>query len=421
MPLIQASKNALLEQTEMELFHRGPRLRFAQPLESRYQSDRDAIRNRQSATAAFAALIIYEILIAALILGGGIKGNMISSYLLLTQTAFALPTLLFSVLAYLNVLGPVSRELYVSAIYLSLCSIPLTYGFYLAPEYALGTYFSDVLVIVGCNIAMPLSFRYASAATMGGTTLLTIALFHNLGENTDLAISLSETFIAAALLTLIANYRSESADRRNYLLMLRESIHNKTTKEINRQLEQLSFTDPLTGLANRRKFDDAMTDAVVLAQTEKSPLSLLMFDLDYFKAYNDHYGHPAGDSCLQDIARYLRHYAGKGTLARIGGEEFALLLPDTGNDDALKTAELLRREVQALAIPHQGRDPGSVVTLSIGVTTAENQETINAEQLVWQADQALYGSKRAGRNTVTAYQDVSSTITRLADVARVRT
>ncbi|MCO6186931.1 diguanylate cyclase [Rhizobium sp. L1K21] len=404
MPQAQAGDQLLLQQTEVELFRGGPRLRFGMPLEALYQSGQNTARNRQSAIAGFLVFIIYEVIVAALVLGGGIKPDMVFSYFVLTHLAFSLPTLTFSVLASFNLMNSVTRELFISAVYLSLCSIPLAYNLYLTPDQALGTYFSDVLVIIGCNIAMPLSFRYAAVTTTVGAAILSIALFHNLADNHVLAASMAETFVAAAVLTLIANYRAERSDRRNYLHVLRESILNQMMNEKNRQLEALSLTDPLTGLANRRKFDEALRDALEHAAQTKTPVSLLMFDLDHFKAYNDHYGHPAGDACLKTVSSHLALYAQNGTLARMGGEEFALVLPETASGEASSIAELLRREVQALAIPHHGRGETAVVTMSVGVATAETPDALNATRLMQRADNALYKGKRKGRNTVTIHR-----------------
>ncbi len=168
----------------------------------------------------------------------------------------------------------------------------------------------------------------------------------------------------------------------------------------NRELEQLSQTDGLTRLANRRHFDHALAREHARWQRGGAPLSLLMVDLDHFKRVNDRYGHAVGDDYLRAVARTLAANAVRATdlAARYGGEEFACLLPDTEAHDAQQVAERIRMAVQDLALPNQDT-PATRLTVSVGVATLAGGHH-DGRALVVAADEQLYAAKHAGRNQV---------------------
>jgi diguanylate cyclase (GGDEF)-like protein len=166
-------------------------------------------------------------------------------------------------------------------------------------------------------------------------------------------------------------------------------------------LEELATIDPLLGIANRRKFDDALGKEWGRARRGRRPVALLMIDLDRFKGYNDLYGHPAGDDCLKrvaDAAGAALHRPGD-LLARYGGEELACVLPETDLDGAVVVAESIRARVYEKSIAHQGGVDGRV-TVSIGVAAVVPQATLSVEVLIDAADRSLYAAKSAGRNRV---------------------
>ena len=175
--------------------------------------------------------------------------------------------------------------------------------------------------------------------------------------------------------------------------------------ELNRQLEALARLDGLTGLMNRRAFDEALEAELRRSSRSGAPLSLLMIDVDRFKAFNDAYGHPAGDACLKTIAGVLSGGVGRpfDRCARYGGEEFAVILPETPPEGALRVAEVMREGVRALGIPHAGSDFG-VVTISIGAATLRpgGGPEATAKNLLHRADAALYDAKATGRDRVAA-------------------
>ena len=191
------------------------------------------------------------------------------------------------------------------------------------------------------------------------------------------------------------------------ILQLNADLERKVTERTaaleaaNRQLAQISMTDGLTGLANRRRFDEALAAEWARARRNGQPLALILIDIDYFKPYNDHYGHLAGDACLRQVATVLRaHVRRPGDLvARYGGEEFAGIAADTGAPGALRLAETTRAALEALALPHEPSPMGRV-TASFGVAVMVPDGNAGPEELLRLADEALYRAKAEGRNRV---------------------
>ncbi|OFW96880.1 MAG: hypothetical protein A3D94_14375 [Alphaproteobacteria bacterium RIFCSPHIGHO2_12_FULL_66_14] len=177
---------------------------------------------------------------------------------------------------------------------------------------------------------------------------------------------------------------------------------NQELTDLNRRLDALSNRDGLLGIANRRHFDSALDIEWRRSSRDKSPLSLLMIDVDHFKQYNDRYGHQAGDSCLQKIARAaLAELKREGDLlARYGGEEIAALLPNTPAEGALLIAERLRKAIADLLIPHAGSPVAGHVTVSIGVATRIPTSSTSPNLLIGAADRGLYHAKQTGRDRV---------------------
>ncbi len=173
-------------------------------------------------------------------------------------------------------------------------------------------------------------------------------------------------------------------------------------REANKRLEELTRSDPLTGLANRRHFDELKEVEFRRAQRLGQPLSVLMCDVDFFKRYNDTYGHALGDQCLQAVAGTLKSvFARAGELvARMGGEEFAVLLPGCDANNARKAAERLRKAMATLAVAHADSPVAAHVTLSIGVAQFDPETTDRFDQLLQRADQALYRAKSQGRDRI---------------------
>lgn len=168
------------------------------------------------------------------------------------------------------------------------------------------------------------------------------------------------------------------------------------------QLQAMVFVDGLTGIANRRRFDEALSREWAYCHRTQSPISLLMLDLDHFKQLNDHYGHQAGDRCLQQVAQVLQAelHRPHDLAARYGGEEFVCLLPECDVEDARIKAEQIRLAIAALAIPNVTASEQGMLTTSIGLACAVPQDMEHVEILLSGADTALYRAKANGRNCV---------------------
>lgn len=182
-----------------------------------------------------------------------------------------------------------------------------------------------------------------------------------------------------------------------------EKLINDLIRRLELEKEQAqinALTDGLTGVANRRHFDDTLQAEMARLRRTKSPLSLIMLDIDFFKKFNDRYGHVAGDYCLKCVARAIKQSIGRGPdfVARYGGEEFAVVMPDTKNRGAQIVAERIRKAIEMLSISHGSVGNTSQVTVSLGVATVYPGRTEFDEQIVELADMALYRAKMGGRN-----------------------
>ncbi|MFB2982397.1 GGDEF domain-containing protein [Microseira sp. BLCC-F43] len=180
---------------------------------------------------------------------------------------------------------------------------------------------------------------------------------------------------------------------------------NQKLATANQELQLLAAVDSLTKVANRRKFDEYLHIKWREMAREKAPLSLILCDIDFFKRYNDTYGHQAGDVCLQQVASALSRAAKRpeDLVARYGGEEFAAILPHTDSAGAIHVAEKMRVGVLALEIPHADSAVNQYVTISVGVASAIPHLESSPEELIAAADQALYHAKESGRDRYTFY------------------
>ncbi len=180
-----------------------------------------------------------------------------------------------------------------------------------------------------------------------------------------------------------------------------ENLERKVA-ERTEELRRMSMKDGLTGIANRRSFDERLGGEWRRAMRSGKPLSLMMIDSDHFKLFNDHYGHVSGDHCIRSAAQTLERTVNRTTdlVARYGGEEFAVILPDTDSESAHWLAKACLQAIADLAIPHAQSSAGELVSISNGVCTMTVETELGSEMLVTRADQALYQAKHAGRNRV---------------------
>lgn len=187
--------------------------------------------------------------------------------------------------------------------------------------------------------------------------------------------------------------------------LVKERLLLEELKIANQQLHNLATIDGLTGITNRRVFDERLEDEWKRLCREKLPLGLVLIDIDCFKAYNDTYGHLAGDECLCQVARIIQDCARRpaDVAARYGGEEFALILPNTDLQGVICVSKSVQENLQKLAIPHIASTVKPLVTVSIGVVAILPTLSSSSQALINGADQALYGAKNSGRNCVFSF------------------
>lgn len=204
---------------------------------------------------------------------------------------------------------------------------------------------------------------------------------------------------------------------RAYLARVQRDEAYRALRESQRELEQKNFEllrmsniDGLTEVANRRRFDELIQEAWAHSRRTRSPLALVMLDIDCFKPFNDHYGHLAGDDCLKRVAQTLQQELPRltDTLARYGGEEFVVVLSATDLEGARRVAERLRQAVEVMRIPHACSEAGDVVTISLGVAATYASASCQPQSLVAAADKMLYQAKHRGRNQVSGIDCILS-------------
>ncbi len=243
-------------------------------------------------------------------------------------------------------------------------------------------------------IFIRLRFHQAVAFFLANLGVYALSLFVRPEIGHDDAMFLIGFMNTLLLPALVGGHAFERASRRIYLHQLLDRLRNERLAAENLTLAGLSYTDPLTGVANRRRLDAALSELVTAPGTAGA---LLLIDIDRFKAFNDRHGHLAGDACLCHVAQCLvSQLQGFDLLGRFGGEEFAVLLPQASADDAMRTAGKLREAVGNLRFSIEDRRVG--VTISVGAAAREGLAT--PEALIGAADAALYAAKHAGRDQV---------------------
>lgn len=259
-----------------------------------------------------------------------------------------------------------------------------------------------IIIIIFGNIVVGMRFLTALVCSIIVQTLFSALLPVATTMPIEAIINHSLVLSTAVVMSLIGNYQMEAELRRVFLVSLLNRVESIKLARSNKALEQLSISDPLTGLYNRRYFDEALEREWRAAQRSGMPLSLLYLDIDHFKLYNDTYGHNAGDRCLVLVAAVISSSVRRpyDVCARYGGEEFVALLPGTDVERADAIAEKIRAGIAATCITRDPPGTAGRVTVSIGIAGGLTGEMPGPQWLVEAADNAMYTAKRDGRDRV---------------------
>ncbi len=387
------------QQLEEQLQGRGWHLRFPEPLESEFQRHYSETYQQDTTLAMLFGLI------ATLACGVGdwlwLRDRFYAMWSV--RVLAALPLLILYILAQRQDYRSRLQELL--AIDAACGCVGVETFAAMAPPPISHFYEGGILLVILLIFVLARQqFRYGLISA--GLIAFICQPFILLEPSSLLSIYARELILGLGLLLCLpGNFLIERSIRQSYLQLRLLSLQNREVEEANRQLQYLTAIDGLTLIANRRALDSTLSTEWTRAQRKQLPLSLLMIDVDHFKRYNDAFGHPAGDSCLRNIAEALRsHVRRPGDLAaRYGGEEFAVVLSGANENDALLVAENIRMEILALSIPHPESSHGHV-TVSIGCASLIPDRNNSTELLYERADQALYRSKRSGRNRVMVWR-----------------
>ena len=373
-------------------------LHFPQALEARFEADTGAARSRTMAVFGTLGFIVGVLIYP--VLRDGMPDMVFQTKHLYLQASMPLGFLI-SASMRLNP-RPILREgsmLFANAVCICTCM-------YLAASsrssYIPVLVAGVTVLMVYSAIGIQLRFVFALCAML--VIVLTYGLALHIRPDISAVARRDLLMLASctALYLMLANWRTELEQRRSYLLVLREALQRQDLSDRNKALDSLPRRDQLTGLANRRAYDAWLANHWAQEGARQGQLGLIVIDIDRFKAFNDFYGHAAGDLCLQTIALCLRDKLRDTTdlVARLGGEEFAILLPSLSEPLCADVAERMRLAVQQMELPHSGLGPHGLVTVSVGVASHTILAGASPSSLFHAADTALYQAKLFGRNRV---------------------
>ena len=263
-----------------------------------------------------------------------------------------------------------------------------------------------IVFMLGQNVFFNFRFRLAAASSTIILVSFLVYMVTVFPFDPNYATAIGALYVSTWVLTLFVNWKLNAERYLVFLNSVHAEIRQEEAVERGAALLRLSTTDALTGLSNRRAIDEELRAFWDNWQTAAKSFAVILIDVDYFKRYNDHYGHQEGDRCLVAIAAAMASVAtsGRCALGRFGGEEFILLARAATREQMALVAEDIRRAVEALQIPHAQRpDQSFVVTVSVGAAFSRDVPGTKAERLITEADRALYNAKNANRNCVRVY------------------
>lgn len=391
------SNLARLEQDIKSCFEKGfKQLSFQNTIEKRYDDQDRPRRKRRYLTLGFPALLFYTLF--------GFTDKMILPDIYQTAWAirFGIVTPAFAAALIAIKLSRFERHIdHLVGLALFITSASICLMLLVSNHPNVVHYYTGIIIIVTAgNIVVRQPFRHAVAYSLAiFVTYAVSARFFTLMPLEAINNSTLVIF-TSVVISLIGNYQMEIEKRRDFLLTTLQHINSVKLEAANLELEKLSISDPLTGLFNRRHFNATLEREWYAAARNRYPLSLIYLDIDFFKPYNDNYGHGAGDQCLQKISEALKKNVRRAqdVLARYGGEEFVVLLPRADQHQAHSMAENIRQAIERMAIDHAHSKAADHITVSLGVASMVPAAGLPPDHLLDMADRALYTAKEAGRN-----------------------
>lgn len=370
---------------------RSLRLIFPKPIEAEFEFETQSGRCSQLARSAYIGLIVYLLLLYA-------------DFMLLRDVFFTAIGVRFSVVFAVLLLvfyclrqpSPFRREASQSA---GSIIVAISIACLAVMSHSPGRifyHFGLVEVVMFANIVQRLRFKFALFVTSSIYIMHLIVVLSMPEIKIDHALAANSLIFASCVFVLAASYASEKWERKNFIL---SNIDKLRVEQLDRQ----AMYDGLTNLRNRNSLNSYMKTAPT------GYLEVALIDIDFFKKYNDKYGHLAGDACLQAVANIISEYSATAELvARYGGEEFIMIFRQRPLDPNKNLIEGMRRKVCSLGIPHTGRDFPQIVTISVGFAGGQILNQAEFVNLVGQADEALYSAKHDGRNRVAYYNKMET-------------
>ena len=346
---------------------------------------RDVLVDQSRVRGRLAALVLIGVAAVLTLIEWAVAGGIEFDSAMFIRLVFVVPAL--ALIAY-STYSERFHELYPRIAILSVAILGIAVAFKAQTAALDGDYYmfaGVMLVIVYACLFPGLVFR--ASASIGSLLLVSYFLFGlTMGVPLIPLVYTSAMLLATVLVSLLASYNLEHVLRTSFLET--------------RLLNELAERDGLTGLYNRRMFDDFMQRIWRQSQREEQPIEIVLVDIDHFKIFNDLYGHQAGDDCLKKVARCIASTAKRpfDFAARYGGEEFVLILYGPPREHAQTIPEQIRRDVMDLAIPHEGSTVDNMITVSVGVALSTPAAGRSLAGTIQIADEALYEAKRAGRN-----------------------
>jgi len=403
-PVLQ--EDEVLPQFELDRSFWMRRKKFPPQMEAAFQAEMDRWREHRIVKNGLIAVLLYgAFAISDLVMVPDIYQKAWAIRFLLV-----IPLMLLCTFAVYRIRQPVWQEVMLASTSI-LAGISLAWIAGLSKHPNAAHYQTGItLIILFGNIVLSLRFRSALLSSLVMTAVYAFMLLRVPTMLPEVRFNNWLFCFSAVVISLVANYRMDQDQRRAYIARAREHARNAELSNAVDLLAKLSAEDALTQIANRREFERRLGIEWSRARRDRQPLALIMVDVDCFKNFNDHYGHPAGDACLQQIATALRGIVRRPAdlVARFGGEEFVALLPATSLEDATEVAEHMRQAVINLQIPHATSRVAPGVTASFGVAVIHPSMREDLSELVAAADAALYDAKEHGRNRVAVHAPAPS-------------